>query len=66
CSGKARLATTQLKAAAEGMILLYRKFKVRPERPTGYSGGGEAPCKNSKIIPAPKGRQDVLFSNSKF
>jgi len=24
--------------------------------------GGEAPCKDNKIIQAPKGRQDVLFS----
>jgi hypothetical protein len=24
--------------------------------------GGEAPCKDDKIIQAPKGRQDVLFS----
>ncbi len=27
--------------------------------------GGEAPCKDIKIIQAPKGRQDVLFSCSK-
>ncbi|MBF8276756.1 MAG: hypothetical protein HW390_1829 [Candidatus Brocadiaceae bacterium] len=35
---------------------MYRKFKVRPERTTGYSGGGEAPCKDNKRIQAPAGR----------
>jgi hypothetical protein len=45
--------------------LMFRKFNVRHERPTGYSGGGKPPVKDNKEIQAPKGRQEVfLFQSS--
>ena len=47
------------------MRRLYRKFKVGPERPSGYSGGVK-PLKLNKNIQAPKGRKGICFRDQTF